>query len=221
MNKEVTMAEVLEIPKKRGKYGEGSIRQLGLKRWQISYYDAQGRRRRESFSTEAKAEKALTRALALRDTGKLEPYEGRLKVDALAEAYKTYIKNSKPKSYRWIELVWRVHLEPFFGGMIAERVNSDHLQRYIRERLDAEAAPATVNHELTVLKAMFNHGAKADPPKISRVVRFPEKLREADPRSGFVIDEQYETLQAKAKYGWPVKPSKNVTEAFLVETFEM
>jgi len=97
-------------------------------------------------------------------------------------------------------LVWGVHLEPFFGGMIAERVNSDHLQRYIRKRLDAEAAPATVNHELTVLKAMFNHGAKADPRKISRVVRFPEKLREADPRSGFVIDEQYETLQAKAKW---------------------
>src|SRR5215470_15795594 len=145
-------ADVLEIPKQRGTYGEGSIRQLGLKRWQISYYDAQGRRRRESFTTEAKAERALTRALALRDAGKLEPYEGRTKVDALGEAYKTYAKNSRPKSYRWIELVWRVHLEPFFGGMIAERITSDHLQRYIRKRLDAEAAPATVNHELTVLK---------------------------------------------------------------------
>ncbi len=198
----MSTADVLEIPKQRGTYGEGSVRPLGLKRWQISYYDAQGRRRRESFTTEAKAEKALTRALALRDAGKLEPYEGRTKVDALAEVYKTYAENSKPKSYRWIELVWRVHLEPFFGGMIAERVNSDHLQRYIRERLDAEAATSTVNHELTVFKAMFNHGAKADPPKVFRVPRFPEKLREPNPRSGFVNDEQYAVLQSKAKYGW-------------------
>ena len=143
----MTTAEILEIPKKRGKYGEGSIQQLGPNRWQISFYDAQGRRRRE-FTTEAKAQKALTRALALRDSGKLDPYEGRVKVDALAESYKTYAENSAPKSYHWIELVWRVHLEPFFGGMRADRVTSEHLQRYIRERLDAEAATSTVNHEL-------------------------------------------------------------------------
>ena len=61
MNKEATMAEVLEIPKRRGKYGEGSIRQLGLKRWQISYYDTQGRRRRESFSTEGHGETGAIR----------------------------------------------------------------------------------------------------------------------------------------------------------------
>lgn len=80
----VTITEAAK--KQRAKYGEGSIRQLGPERWQISYYDGQARRRRESFSTEAKAEKALTRALALRDSGKLEPYEGRTRVDALAEA---------------------------------------------------------------------------------------------------------------------------------------
>lgn len=195
-------AAVLESPKQRGKYGEGSIRQLGPKRFQISYYDAQGRRRRQSFTTEAKAAKELREALALRNKGKLEPYEGRAKVDALAEAYKTYAENSKPKSYRWIELVWRVHLEPFFGGMMAERVTSDHFQRYIRERLDSGAATSTVNHELTVLKAMFNHGMKSDPPKVFRVPRFPTKLREPNPRSGFVNDDQYAALQAKAKYVW-------------------
>jgi integrase len=197
-----TDTAVLETPKRRGKYGEGGVRELGPERWQISFYDAQGRRRRESFSTEAKAIKALTRALALRDAGKLDPREGRIKVDALAASYKTYAENSVPRSYRWIELVWRVHLEPFFGGMVADRVTSDHLQSYIRERLAAKAATSTVNHELTVLKAMFNHGAKADPPKILRVPRFPEKLREPNPRSGFVTDEQYAVLQAKCKYGW-------------------
>ncbi len=178
------------------------MRQLGPERWQISFYDAQGRRRRESFSTEAKARKALTRAIALRDSGKLDPREGRVKIDTLAESYKTRAANSAPRSYRWIELVWRVHLEPFFGGMLADRVTSDHLQSYIRERLAAGAATSTVNHELTVLKAMFNHGLKADPPKVNRVPRFPEKLREPNPRSGFLNDQQYAALSAKCKYGW-------------------
>ncbi len=195
-------AAVLEIPKQRGKYGEGSCRQLGPARWQISFYDAQGRRRRESFSTEAKAQKALSRALALRDSGKLDPQEGRVKVDALAESYKVYAENSAPRSCRWIELVWRVHLEPFFGGMFAERITSDHLQQYIKSRLAMDAATSTVNHELTVLKAMFNHAAKADPPKVQRVPRFPEKLREPNPRAGFISDEEYAMLLAKCKYGW-------------------
>ena len=86
--------------------------------------------------------------------------------------------------------------------MIAERVSSDHIQRYIRERLDTGAATSTVNHELTVFKSMFNHGAKADPPKVFRVPRFPAKLREPNPRSGFVDDDQFATLQSKTKYSW-------------------
>lgn len=202
MTSTIPAIEVSETTKARSKYGEGGIRHLGPDRWQISFYDAQGRRRRKSFNTESKAQKALTRALVLRDSGKLDPREGRVKIDDLAEAYKTYAENSAPRSYRWIELVWRVHLEPFFGGMVADRVTSDHLQSYIRERLAAKAATSTVNHELTVLKAAFNHGAKADPPKVMRVPRFPERLREPNPRSGFLTDQQYAVLLAKCKYGW-------------------
>ena len=86
--------------------------------------------------------------------------------------------------------------------MIAERVNSDHLQSYNRERLDAKAATSTMNHELKVFKTMFNHGAKADPPKVFRVPRFPARLRQPNPRSGFVKGERYAAQQAKGKYVW-------------------
>lgn len=84
----------------------------------------------------------------------------------------------------------------------AERVTSDHFQRYIRERLTAGAATSTVNHELTVFKAMFNHGVKADPPKVSRAPRFAAKLREPNLRAGFVTNEQYALLQEKCKHAW-------------------
>jgi integrase len=193
---------VVEIPKRRGKYGEGSIRQAGPERWQVSFYDGKGQRRRESFPTLQKAEKRLNALKVLRESGKLDPQEQRTKIDALAEAYKLYAKNSKPKSADWIDLVWRVHLEPFFGGRLASRITTDHLQEYIAERLQAGAATSTANRELAVLKAMFRMGAEADPPKVVRVPRFPEKLREPNPRSGFVTEEEYAALQSKVKEAW-------------------
>jgi integrase len=196
----VTMLEVLETPKLRGKYGKGGIRQLGRDRWQISYYDDHGHRTRKSFKTEARAIKELNRAVTLREAGQLRPRENRIKVDSLAESYKVYAANSAPKSYYWICLVWRVHLEPFFGGMLAARVDSDKIQAYIRARLDDKAATSTVNRELTVLRAIFNQASKLD--RIDRVPRFPERLREPNPRAGFVNDEQYRVLLSKCKYAW-------------------
>ena len=198
----VTILEVLEIPKKKGKYGDGGIRQLGPNRFQISFYDSEGRRRRESYSTLAKADKELTKKLTLKEAGKLDPAEGRVKVDTLAEAYKTYISNSKPKSYYWVCLVWRCHLEPFFGGKLAERVSSDNIEDYIAHRMKEKAATSTINRELTVFKAMFRRAVLSDPPKIQRVPRFPAKLREPNPRAGFVTDDQYQTLKTKIPYAW-------------------
>src|SRR5207302_5728056 len=182
---EENLARVLEMPQPRGgKYGEGSVRQLAADRWQISFYDGEGKRRRECFKTEKKARKELARAIVLRDAGKLDAHDGRTKVDALAESYKVYAQNSAPKSAEWIALVWRCHLEPVFGGKLAARVSSDDLQKYVAGRLADGAATSTVNRETAVLKAMFRHGAEADPPKVARVPRFPQKLREPNPRSG-------------------------------------
>jgi integrase len=194
---------VLEIPKKRGKYGEGSCYQRQDNgRWEISFYDNEGRRRRQSFSTETKARKALQRQLTLKDAGKLDAPEGRTKIDALAESYKVYARNSAPKSADWIDMVWRVHLEPFFGGYLAARIDTDKLQRYIAERQEAGAKNSTINRELAILKAMLNYGAESDPPKIFRVPKFPPKLKEPEPRSGFLTDEQYQKLQKHSKHRW-------------------
>jgi hypothetical protein len=114
------VAEVLEIPKAKGKYGQGSIIQRG-NRWQISFYDNEGRRRRESFSTEAKAEKALRQKLVLKETGKLDEVESRITVDTLADLYLADRKGAAPKSVAWLESVWTLHLKPVFGGFKASR----------------------------------------------------------------------------------------------------
>jgi integrase len=196
-------APVLEMKKARREYGTGNITERPNGRFQIQYYDSLGRKRRETVSTYAKAEKLLQKRAAMREAGTLQSAaDSRVKIDALAAAYQVYAGNSAPKSAYWIKLVWRVHLEPFFGGKVAARIASDDLQGYIAERLEAGAAPGTINRELTVFKALFNHGAESDPPKISRVPKFPAKLREANPRSGFIDDKQYVALVANCKHAW-------------------
>jgi integrase len=202
MDNNIAVAEVLEIPKRRGKYGEGSIRQRG-DRWQISFYDSDRIRRREAYSTKAKAEKALRQKLALKDTGKLDPVETRTRIDTIAGLYLADRSGAAPKSYSWLKQVWDNHLEPFFGGYLASRTTTEKLIEYRNERLDAGASPTTVNKELTILHAIFHHGLNDyTPPKISRIPKFPERLKEPPPRSGFLTDEQYDALQTHARYPW-------------------
>ena len=74
---------------------------------------------------------------------------------------------------------------------------------YRNQRLEDGASPTTVNKELTVLRAIFYHGFEDyTPPKLHRVPKFPEKLKEPKPRQGFLTDEQYDGLQANCKHPW-------------------
>lgn len=177
-------------------HGTGNIYQRPNGRWQIQYYDQTGRKRRETFTTEAKARKGLDKRIAQRDAGTLDAAENsRVKIDALAESYKLYAKNSSPKSFWWIEMVWKKHLEPFFGGKRAGRIGSDDIQAYMGKRMGDGVKGSTINRELQVFKAMFYHGLQSDPPKIARVPRFPEKLTEPKPRAGFLTADQYAALE--------------------------
>ena len=207
-NSAAMLAEVLEIPKKRGEYGKGSCYQRPDNgRWEISFYDNEGRRRRKSFNTEAKAQKELAKNLLRKEDGTLDTPEGRTKIDTLADAYLLYIKNSKPKSYNWVKLTWNANLKPFFGGRVAARVGTDLFNEYIENRqadTDTDAARTsrngTINRELAILKAMFFHGFNSEPPKVARVPKFPPRLRESNPRDGFIDEKQYQALQANCKH---------------------
>jgi integrase len=202
MGNETSVAEILEIPKKRSEYGEGSVVQRGS-RWQISYYDNNGRRRRESYRTEAKAQKALKTKLTLKEAGKLDAAETRTTIDSIAKLYLADRAGAAPKSHSWLTQTWENHLKPFFGGYLASRITTEKMIEYRNERLEADASPTTVNKELTILRAIFNHGFEDyTPPKVSRVPKFPERMTEPPPRQGFVTDEQYDKLQEQARYPW-------------------
>ena len=202
MDTVTTVADVLEIPKRKGEYGQGSIRQRG-NRWQISFYDHEGRRRRESYSTENKARKALQTKLTLKEAGKLDAAEVRITIDTIAKLYLADRAGAAPKSHSWLKQTWETHLEPFFGGFIASRITTEKLIDYRNARLETGASPTTVNKELTILRAIFNHGLQDyTPPKVSRVPKFPERLKEPPPRQGSLSDEQYDKLQEHCKETW-------------------
>ena len=194
MDDKTSKAEVLEIPKRRTEYGEGSVVQRG-NRWQISYYDTEARRRRESYRTEAKAKKALKTKLTLKEAGKLDPAETRITIDAIAKLYLADRAGAAPKSHSWLKQTWENHLKPFFGGYLASRITTEKLIEFRNERLEAGASPTSVNKELTILHAIFNHGLEDyTPAKVSRVPKFPERLKEPPPRQGFLSDEEYDKL---------------------------
>ncbi|MGA8409092.1 MAG: site-specific integrase [Candidatus Acidiferrales bacterium] len=127
----------------------------------------------------------------------------RITTDTIAALYLADRAGAAPKSHSWLTQVWDIHLRPFFGGYIASRITTEKLIEYRNERLETGASPTTVNKELTILRAIFHHGLEDyTPPKISRVPKFPERLKEPPPRQGFLTDEQYDALQEHARYPW-------------------
>jgi len=53
-----------------------------------------------------------------------------------------------------------------------------------------------------MMSTAYNHGVQLYPPLVSRVPKFPKKLRESDPRSGWLDNSQYEALKEHAKHVW-------------------
>jgi integrase len=97
------------------------------------------------------------------------------------------------KSHWWAELNWRVHLEPFFGTMLAKNVGSNTLDRYKESRLKQGASNGSINRELSLLQRSFMIGYEAQPRKVARPLRF-HRLAESKPRQGFIEQKTYDAL---------------------------
>jgi integrase len=93
-------------------------------------------------------------------------------------------------------------LKPFFGEMKATHVTTDDIQKYIARRKAEDLSNATINRELSCLRRMFALGMQNTPPKVQRIPVFPRRLKEANPRKGFVEDAQYKTLCENCMEPW-------------------
>jgi integrase len=146
-------------------------------------------------------------AAAMRNYLRRYVYFDRVRFDELAEDYLLdYRVNGKDTIRAELSVN---HLKRSFGGLRVTDITTPRIQAYIEgrlawvcqeckehfspqdacpecgsEKLEAGAAPGTINRELAALKRMLNLGAKQTPPKVDRVPHIP-MLKENNIRKGF------------------------------------
>jgi integrase len=176
----------------------GSIFQMhGSQNLWIKFYK-NGRPVRESAGSPLRSEarKLLSKRMAEVKSGKFIGLKReKIKVAELAEDMIRDYKNNAMKSLSDLETRWKIHLKPFFGDKRAVEVSSDLVARYIDQRLEEDAKPATINRELAALKRMFSLAHESTPPKIV-AIPYIKTLREQNRRTGFLDSKQHDALAA-------------------------
>jgi integrase len=82
------------------------------------------------------------------------------------------------------------HLLPAFADIRAADFGTSDIKRYKAKRLAQEAANASINRELAIVKRAFRLAAQCDPPKVARVP-VTTLLQEHNVRTGFLEHEAY------------------------------
>lgn len=167
--------------------------------WWIRYF-ADGKKHREKVGKKSLAIKRY-------QIRKTEIYEGRYfplrhgpTIEALKEdLFENYRMNNQ--ILQPIETCWK-RMQSTFAGMRAESLTTANVNRYIADRAAEGYSNASINRDLAMLKRMFHLGARSTPPKVRKLPVFPQMLREAPPRSGFVVDAQYRAMMAQPIPTW-------------------
>ncbi len=96
---------------------------------------------------------------------------------------------------------WRLHLKDHFGNVYAGELSTDQINAYILRRQREGASGGTVNRELAVVRRMMHLGERTTPPLVRGVPHFP-KVKESDPRTGFLDQHEYDKLRLHARALW-------------------
>jgi integrase len=179
--------------------GTGSIFHMSNSTILWVKYHKNGKPIRESAHTTKvkEAEKFLRARLAAISTGtylglKME----RVRMSELADDLIREYRINARKSIADLEARWKLHLQPFFGGLRAIEVTSQLVACYIDSRQQERAENATINRELAALKRMFSLARQSTPPKVN-AVPYIAMLREDNIRTGFLESKQHDALAAE------------------------
>ncbi len=123
-----------------------------------------------------------------------KPTETVILMDELFDGLNVNARRKRIATARQNEGQINLHLRPFFGAVPATALTSALIDKYIDDRVDREAAAATINRELALLKRSLRIALKRDPPQILRVPNI-EMLPVSNARQGFVSHQQYVTLR--------------------------
>lgn len=158
----------------------------------ISYY-ANGKRIRESSGTENKkqAEDLLKEREGRVVTGQpILPRADKITYEEAAKDLVTYYETHGTRNLA--EAKARLaHLDAFFAGRKLVTIGQAEATAYAKARQEEGAAAGTINRELATLSKMLHLAAEH-----GKLLRVPviRKLREADPRAGFVTRDQFNAI---------------------------
>ena len=164
----------------------------GSKIWWIQFH-VNGHRFRESTSTNSKrkAENYLRDKIAEASLGTYSPQASRVTVTEIVEAKLSLDRVNALRDYAHVGRRWKLHLQPALGHLKAASLSTPILSKYVEQRRAEGASPATVNHELALLRAAFNLARKSN--LVRTVPWFPMRA-ENNARKGFLRDDQYAKL---------------------------
>jgi integrase len=100
----------------------------------------------------------------------------------------------KPSTRYVSEKVIEKSIRPFFGKLKAQRLTTDHMDRYREKRKGEGRSDETANRELSILRTAFHNARKRTPPKVLVIPYFPI-VAETNIRKGFLSDERYDSLR--------------------------
>jgi integrase len=171
----------------------GLYRRPDSETYWLSYTDNKGKRIRESAGTSDKDE--ATRILRDKQ-GRIARGETMLR-RADRVVYED-VRNDLVTYYEvfgkrdMVEALGRLaHLDPYFTGWKVVDIDEGAVMTYAQARQKAGAAAATINRELSTLSKMLSLAVSHR--KIDRAPKI-EKLKESDPRSGFVSRQQFDSI---------------------------
>jgi len=164
--------------------------------WWIRY-SVGGKRYRESTrsSSEREAEKFLARREAELAVGSFTAPD--VKRTTFADLEQMLRDEYVVQGYRSLDRVdcSFKQLATRFAGVRANAITLDRLNRYVRERLEAQAALGTVWNELKALKAAFHLALRAG--RVARVPPFPTLDGADHVRTGFFEEADFRAVVAE------------------------
>jgi integrase len=179
-------------PMAKGKRGTGAPYLRGSTYW-IKYY-VDGKPVYESTATSSKSEavKILNRKRAEADRGQLTA--SKCKIADLLSLFVRQQRRLQRTDIGHVESRIEKHLKPALGSVLVNRFAAADVENYIDNRLEMEAAPATINRELACLKTALHIGFGRN--LVHRLVKW-KKLPEFNVRTGFMDHDDYRRLLAE------------------------
>ncbi len=177
----------------RPKQRDGSLSNV----YMAQYFNADGRRVRESTKTanEAEARQFLNARLGQLALGQpVMPKADRIRYEDAARDLREYYKTTGSRDTGEAEKRLK-HLDAFFSGMKIAGLGAADVTRYAARRQTAGASNATINREVSVLGRMLKVAYRNG--KLFRLPVFPDKLKESAPRSGFFEADQFEAVRRR------------------------